>query len=223
MKKRILGTLGLVLFTGTVTQSFAAPVTDLNWTVSVTMNVYPIDLTRDPSDGSIDWGVVAPNTDNPSNLAQGQPRLTLWNRGYVTIDYGVAVSVSSPSGTAWALGTSLGDTGLNRCVLAGIFTRPLNVGESDPPDPNYERDLIVADFGDEDVLGALTIYGDDVTPNVLARNDTGTDDDALFFKPYNCTSNNSTRSLRLLLQTPDYGSEGQEQQFVINITAQVSS
>ena len=218
MKRTLIALLGLALIAGFATSAFAAT-TELVWDISVTLNDNPIDLNRaGTDDGTRNWGAQQPDNDVFSSLSEGNPRLTLDNQGYATIDYGASVAA-----TTWAFGTTLGDTAVDQCVLAGVFTRPLGVGETPAPgDPVYERDLGIGDFGDEDVLGGTTVYGDDATPNVLAVNDTGSDDDALFFKPYNCSSDLSERSLRFLLQTPATGSAASET-LTVTVTAQVSS
>ena len=226
MRKYLIPVLGAMMLAGISVSAFAAatPTTELSWVVTVSMNDVEIDLTRaDTDNGLRNWGTFAPNANAFSDGEGGNPRLTLSNLGNATIDYGVQASVSATSGTAWTLGTTLGDTGMDQCVLAGIFTRPLGVGESEPPNPEYERDLVLADFGDEDVLGGTMVYGDDTTPNVLARNDTGTDDDDWYFEPYDCPTSNSERSLRLLLQMPDLGSNTAQMEFLITIGARVSS
>lgn len=206
---------------------------NVGYEISVAITTLPIDLARNDDDpGQFSFGTVDFNTDEFSNLSGGTPRCTLQNLGWATVDYGVSVVARpvTPTADAWTLGTVLGDTGPNRCVLAGIFTRPL-VSTDDIPeieDPvdelPYKRDLVLEDFGDEDVLGPTVKYADDATPDVLARNDTGVEgeDDAVDMKGFNASPPNTQRSLRFMLQTVHFGTTSWDQEFLVTLSARIA-
>ncbi|MFH0880190.1 MAG: hypothetical protein V2A34_10800 [Lentisphaerota bacterium] len=156
------------------------------YTLSVSIAADPVDLegVADPvSFGAGEFGQTL-----LSNLPQGQPRSTVHNRGYATIDYTVAAHISEG---AWSLGSS---AGLNTAVLFAIFTRPLRPSE----DAASGKTLTAGDFGPEDRLSATPLLA---TATVLAQN-SETDPN---FKGYNALSIQSYRSLRYRLDLPTGG------------------
>lgn len=142
----------------------------------------------------VPFGRLAFGSDNLSNQPMGMPRCSVGYYGYDTIDYLVQASVSG----GWTLGSALGDVGIDRCVIAGIFTAALLESEF----PVYGRDLVMSDFADDDVLGATAVRA---TTDVLARNNSNPDpDDYEEVKGYHVIGGlpNSDRSMRFLFQTP---------------------
>lgn len=173
--------------------------------ILVTLAEGPIDLTAIME--FLHFGWTAPSSTVFSNQIQGNPRCTIQNTGDATIDYTVAASISG----GWTMGTSLGDFGTDRCVVAAIFTGAVLPSEEAYP---YGRELNYADFGDNDVLGPLPLQA---TMNVLARDNTAVDpDDPDVIKGFNVMPLFSTRSLRFMVETPSSDNTGIEQ--TINIT-----
>lgn len=181
-----------------------------DYPIVVTFDVSEIDLTAIVPD-YLHFGYVAPGSTVLSNQIEGNPRCTIQNNGYATVDYTANASV-----TGWTLGTFLGDTGPDRCVIAAIFTAPIL--ESQIPFP-WGRNLEAADFGNEDVVGLVPKVATDI---VLARNNTRPDpDDPDILKGFAVNPMDSVRSLRFLVQAPAGVVFEPEQIFTITIGAVV--
>lgn len=180
---------------------------------------YPIIITLDAGDidlsaivpNDLHFGYAAPGSAVLSNQYEGNPRCTIQNNGFAIVDYTVSAQI-----TGWTLGAHLGDTGPSQCVIAAIFTSPIL--ESQIPFP-WGRDLEIADFGDEDIIGPVSKVA---TATVLARNDTRPDpDDPIPLKGFAVSPVDSVRSLRFLVQAPEGIVFEPEQAFSITIGAVV--
>jgi len=199
MKRILLALLGVAMLMGLASVSMAAT-SELFWNITVSVASDPIDLTRDPLDTGIQtWGPLNYNTEYFSNNADGNPRMTLSNIGYATIDYSAYVTATANNwGFNGPLGVGNGGNGADTCVLAGVFCEPL-VNTS--PNPVFNHSLVLADFGNEDIMNNGLKFADDITPLVYTR----PGEDAQFL-PYNVPSNLSTRNLRLYILTPTFPS-----------------
>lgn len=154
------------------------------------------------------FGRVAMGSNNLSNQPQGMPRLTMENQGYATVDYTVRAEVSG----GWTLGTTLGDVGSDKCVLAGIFTAPVLASEMEAP---YGRDVSLSDFADNDVLGNTAVAAS-LTHLFW---DEGTD--PVWMSGYNVSTiptGSSIRSMRFLFQAPTADTTGVPHTFLITLS-----
>jgi hypothetical protein len=169
----------------------------------------PIDLVALTSDQ--DLGGIWAGENTFSNQTGGNPRCTVENRGYATVDF----TVSATCSTGWTLGTTLGNYGPDRVVVAGIFTAPALASENSPPNG---RDLAASDFANDDVLTNLACQA---TTSALARDDSGPDpDDPINMKGFNVVPYYSqVRHLRFMIQAPTSDTTGIEQTVVIIIGA----
>jgi hypothetical protein len=194
MKRILLALLGVAMLAGLASSAFAAAALTQNWTITVSVSGDPVDLQGGGTVG-LTFGVVAVAGNTVSNQAGGNPRCTVNNAGYASLDYTVLANV-----TNWTLGTTLaGATGPanNQAVLAGLFTAAVTATEAAFP---AGRDLTVADFGNEDTLGAAAKTA---TTDILGRNNAlpGAAD-ADIVKGFNVAPTASTRSLRFLFEAP---------------------
>lgn len=152
-----------------------------------------------------EFGALELDQNYLSNRMQGQPRFTFAYLGYVPIDYTVSATVSG----GMSLGTSLGDTGPDRFVLAAIFTAPLTYAD-ECMIPDYCHDLEISDFSDDDVLGVVPIRA---SATCLAR-----PGELVMFLGCGVTPSSNFRNLRFLLQTPtEDTTAGAEQVITITI------
>lgn len=188
----------IVLFVlGLGFSAFAQNLT-LDYPITVRVASDPIDLqgiTDTVSFGTLSFGQTA-----LSNLPQGQPRSTVNNAGYATIDYTARAEITSGS---WTLGSN---PGANTAVLYGIFTYALGASD-DPPG----RDVLLGDFGTEDRLGGTAIRASNT---VLTRNDETNPEN----RGNNVYTTMSFRSLRYRLDTPTSG-DTSEQTITVTIGA----
>ncbi|MEW6517018.1 MAG: hypothetical protein AB1439_08945 [candidate division FCPU426 bacterium] len=190
--------------------SWAAEGGEPDYPIVITLDAGDIDLSAIVPD-YLHFGYVAPESAVLSNQIEGNPRCTIQNNGYATVDYTVSAAV-----TGWTLGTHLEDIGPDQCVIAAIFTAPIL--ESQIPFP-WGRDLETADFGNEDVVGPAPKVA---TDTVLARNNTRPDpDDPDILKGFAVSPLDSTRSLRFLVRTPAGVVFEPEQVFTVTIGAVV--
>ncbi len=202
--------MGFVLNT-VVNRPAAAATTSITWPIGISIAAGAIDLSAIVE--SMHFGYVEPGSTVFSNQPQGLPRCTIENRGYATIDYTASATITS-SGNFWVMGSFLGDVGMDKCVVAAIFTQPLDTASDSFG--TYSRDLIAGDFANNDVLGPIALVA---TTDTLARDNSAPDpDDAEHLKGYNILSipHQSVRSLRFMVQTPTMVTTGSEQ--FINIT-----
>ena len=191
----------------------AATNTSVTWPIRIAIVSEPINLIATVYPMHFGW--VRLNSNVFSNQTEGEPRCTLHNRGYATVDYTVSAGING----TWALGTAIGDVGTDRCVIAAIFTRPL-AEIAVPGEDQYVRWLTVGDFANNDVVGP--------SPRVASTTDLASDNsgaypyDQEYFKGYNIlpTPNQPERSLRFMVQTPTWDSSGgQDQEIYITIGA----
>jgi hypothetical protein len=200
MKRFLLMGWGVAIFMAMAGSAEAT--TSQTFGIVVSVAGSPVDLQSEGS-SNLSFGIVAAGSNTTSNHEQGNPRCTVTNVGYATLDYTVVASIANSagaSGSTWALGTTLGGAGgpaANTAVLAAIFTAAVTTGDSPFP---AGRDLFPADFGDEDVVNGNTKTAD---ANVLARNNTlPAPEDAESVKGYNVSPASATRSLRFLFEAP---------------------
>ena len=166
--------------------SASAQNTTLDYTISVSVAADPIDLAGITD--QVSFGIGGFGQTLLSNFAQGQPRSTVQNRGYSTVDYTARAAISQG---AWTLGSTPGN---NVASLYAIFTQALT--ESD--NPTSGRDVAIGDFGSEDLLGSTAIRASDT---VLAQNsETGVE-----IKGNRVFTTQSVRSLRYRLDLPTSG------------------
>ncbi len=163
---------------------------------------YMLRATVDPQS----WGSVAVAQNLYSNQPQGLPRATVTNVGALNPTLKVLCGIWASGAPTWTLGTSLGDVGPDRAVLAGVFTVWNDASSGG-------RDLNATDFGNEDVIGASFLYA---TATVLASPNDGPGVNGV------SVPNGSDRSLRFLLQTPTSTPTtlGVEQIITITISAE---
>ncbi len=201
MVKRCLCILGLCLFS----LPSVLPAADRTDKIG---SIYPIsiELNNDlviaalmsDSPDPVSFGRVPFNSSNLSNQLAGKPRFTIHYNGYDTIDYAVKAEISG----GWTLGATIGDVGVNKCVIAGIFTAPVLASELSAP---YGRDLVVADFDNNDVLGNTPTAAS--LSNLFADNGA----DPFWMSGYSVSTvptGSTQRSMRFLFQTPTIDSTG---------------
>lgn len=215
MRKKILFMiyLAIIMNTALVGQVAVAATTSITWPIGIIIAAGPIDLHAIVPPMHFGWVGLSNNIF--SNQVQGNPRCTIENRGYATIDYTVSATITS-SGFSWAMGSTLGNVGVDQCVVAAIFTAAIL--ESEVPFPDG-RDLVLPDFANNDVVRSIAVTA---TTNIFARDNSGLDpDDPEFVKGYNVPAvpSQSVRSLRFLVQTPTMDTTGAEQFFNITIGA----
>lgn len=216
MRRTLLVALAVALISGMAVSTFAASgVTSITWPISISFGAYDIDLVSDSPD-PLSYGIVAPDVDILSNNTGGQNRITLHNAGYATIDYTVAAACSNTdtglSTTPWNLGATIGSNGADTAVLAAIFTAPVLASEQAAP---YGRDIAVADFADNDVLGGTAVVAS------LTNLFEDTPVDQIWQSGYNVSTvptGDTVRSLRFLLQTPTSLSAGTSVPVLLNVT-----
>ena len=180
--------LGVGLFAWTVVVGLSsAQNLTLDFTITVSVASDPIDL-QGVTD-TVSFGIVGFNTTNLSNNAGGQPRSTVNNAGYATVDYTARAEITS--GT-WTLGST---KGVNTAVLYGIFTQAVTPIE----DAGAGRYVAAADFGAEDRLldGVVTR----ASSTVLAQDA----ESGVEIKGNVVATTQSSRSLRYRLDTPISG------------------
>ncbi|MCD4814528.1 hypothetical protein K8S19_12660 [bacterium] len=210
MKWYSLTMIMMLMFAQIYTISDAATTT-IDYPIVVSVAMDPIDLEAVTE--SMHFGAVGLNETVFSNQPGGNPRCTIRNAGYADVDFSVSASISG----GWELGTSINDVGLNRCVIAGIFTYPVTTMDA----PGYSRDLVAEDFGDNDVLGPVAITA---TTDQLARDNALSDpDDYETFKGYHVLAipNQDIRSLRFMVKTPIEDTTYTQQFFNIVIGASI--
>jgi hypothetical protein len=162
----------------------------LAYPITVSVASDPIDLAgvTDP----VSFGTVGFNQTNLSNYAAGQPRSTVQNNGYATVDYTARAAVSG----GWSLGSAPGN---NTCVLYGIFTQALTSNDN----PTVGRNVAAIDFGVEDRLSTNVLRA---TTTNLARNA----ETAAETNGKDVFTTQSVRSMRYRLDTPTTGSTAQQ-------------
>jgi hypothetical protein len=186
MKKIIVAMMGML--TGmALTASAQGPNLTLDFTINVSVASDPINLQGVTE--AVSFGVVGFNTTNLSNNAGGQPRSTVNNAGYASVDYTARAEITMGD---WTLGTTPGN---NTAVLYGIFTQAVTPAD----DAQAGRNVAVADFSSEDRLinGVVTR----ATDTILAQNS----EDGVEIKGNNVATTQSFRSLRYRLDTPTGG------------------
>lgn len=228
MKKILLSVCAAVLVAGLASSSFAAETAQM-YRIYVNINSADIDLTG-ASDYS--WGAIAPGTDSYSNDAQGQPRATVTQAGYATIDLNASYYISA-TGTAWTANdddytTSPAMTVANNVRIAGIFTAPLNAAQYAIDDllddgvanlsvnADYYLDVDNTHFADDDILPAGAAFTPRASTTVLAR----TGEQAQFLGS-GVTPANNTRNLRFRVDAPPAGSSTDTQTIHIIIQGQI--
>ncbi|MEW6517017.1 MAG: hypothetical protein AB1439_08940 [candidate division FCPU426 bacterium] len=217
MKKTLMCSLILAASLGMGAMAAAAPVISVAWPIGIAVAYGEIDLVAITN--SMHFGWVAPGSAVFSNQPQGLPRCTISNHGYAVVDYTVSATITSAGGPAWILGPTLGSAGYDTCVIAAIFTKPLDTASDFTG--GYSRDLVLADFGDNDVLSGMPLVAG---TDVLARDNSNVDpDDPENVKGYNVqpVPGMTERSLRFMVLTPTIVSSSDEQFFNVVIGAQV--
>lgn len=206
MRRTLLAVLAVAMIAGMATQVMAAPVqgTELTFPITVSFNADSILLWNDGT-SLASWGIVGASQNIFSNQTGGQIRHSVEQRGYSTIDFKARAAVTTV-GTAWTLGATLGSAASNQAVVAGIFTEALETG----------RTLVLADFANNDVLGATDIVA---TTNVLARDGAGDPEAIKGYHVPDVPGGYAMRSLRYLLQTPTADTTGIQQTITITIGA----
>ncbi len=209
MRRTLYAVLAVALIAGLAASAQAG--TTLQFPITVIFNADQINLTTDVVD-PLTWGTVGADQDILSNRAGGQIRINVENIGYSRVDYTVLGACT----TGWTLTQALDPTGDNNCTLAGIFTAP--VLEAENPG-TYGRDLVIGDFAANDIVP--TAAAAQASATVLARDDTGTDDDPVYMKGFNVPENvggTTVRSLRFMLQTPQSVAGSGTAEQTINVT-----
>lgn len=207
MKRVVLGILGLMFWLA------AAPAqasnTSLTYGIVVSVCADPIDLSGETSD--VNWGMQPFQGTVFSNLPQGQPRSTVSQNGYATLNLMVSATVAAvyPSSPSWVLTSSL-PAGPNEARLSGLFTAPLAMAD-ESPNPSYYYTLSAGDFGIED---AITGVPKTATSTVFAR-----PGEQPNFLGCNVSSIDPTRSLRYMLNLPVPGSTTTPQRIAVTISA----
>ncbi len=187
------------------------PDSPLTFPLSFEVVANEIDLVA--YENELNFGGIWAGQNAYSNQAEGHPRCTVENRGYATVDF----TVSATCGTGWTLGSTLGDYGQDRVVLAGVFTAPAIESESAFPNG---RDLAGVNFGDNDVITALQ----NIASQTVLAIDPGAGgtngDDSDLVKGFNVVPYASQiRHLRFMVQAPTSDTTGVEQTVVIIIGA----
>lgn len=192
MRRTLLAVMAVAVIAGMTVSAQAG--TTLTFPITVTFNADSINLSVTGTPLAT-WGQVGPSTNNFSNQAAGEIRHTVTQNGWAKIDFNALATCA----TGWTLASTIGgNTAANTCVVAGIFT---GATVEDPVPAG--RVLVLADFGNEDVLGSTAIQA---SATVLARNDSNPDpDDTPAIKGYSVPDvpgGYTTRSARYLLQAP---------------------
>ncbi|HEY8240035.1 MAG TPA: hypothetical protein VIH35_01250 [Kiritimatiellia bacterium] len=159
----------------------------LAYPITVSVASDPINLSgiTDP----VSFGIVGFNTTNLSNYTGGQPRSTVQNNGYATVDYTARAAVSG----GWTIGTA---PGANVATFYGIFTQALTSNDN----PTAGRNVAAADFAVEDRLNSNTAIRASTTN--LARNA----ETAAETNGKDVFTTQSIRSMRYRLDSPTSGS-----------------
>lgn len=214
MRINIVGLIaGLFLSAILAAESQACTIPQNTWELTVEVVADPIDLVAMTSD--LNFGGIWAGENSFSNQAEGHPRCTVENRGYATVDF----TVSATCSTGWTLGTTLGDFGPNRVVLAGVFTAP--VVESESAFPNG-RDLALSNYGNNDVITALPVAASQTVFAIDPGSGGPNGDDSDNVKGFQVVPYASQiRSLRFLVQAPTSDTTGVEQAVTIVIGAVV--
>ncbi len=193
MKKSVAVYLVLA---GLLGLSASAQNLSLDYTITVRVASDPIDLQGITD--TVSFGVVGFGQSVLSNGPGGQPRSTINNDGYATINYTARAEITSG---LWTLGSTPGN---NTAVLYGIFTQAVTPAD----DAVAGRYVASGDFGTED---RLTGSAKTATATILAQDS----ESNVEMKGYNVFSTQSFRSLRYRLDTPTSGDMNQQ---VITIT-----
>lgn len=217
MKRSWVWSVILAASLGMGEAAIAAPAISVAWPIGIAVATDAIDLVAIIS--PLHFGWVAPGSAVFSNQPQGLPRCTISNHGYAVIDYTASATITSASGPAWMLGPALGSAGFDTCVVAAIFTKPLDTASDYYG--GYSRDLVLADFGNNDVLSGVPLVA---STDALARDNSNDDpDDEENVKGYNVQPlpGMTERSMRFMVQTPTMVSSSNEQFITVVIGAQV--
>lgn len=212
MRINIVGLIaGLFLSAILAAESQACTIPQNTWELTVEVVADPINLVAMTSD--LNFGGIWAGENSFSNQAEGHPRCTVENRGYATVDFAVSATCS----TGWTLGSTLGDYGPDRVVLAGVFTAP--VVESESAFPNG-RDLALANFEDDDVITAAQSIASQTVLAIDPGAGGANGDDSDLVKGFNVVPYASQiRHLRFMVQAPTSDTTGVEQTVVIIIGA----
>jgi hypothetical protein len=188
------GVLGFGLLMAAFSWGATTPNGALTFGILINVAAAPIDLTGVTTD--VSWGTFPLGGRVFSNLPQGQPRSTVTQNGYATINLGVSASIAaySPGGGNWTLVPTM-PPGPNQARLSGIFTAPLITADVPAAGEGfYAYDLTAADFADDDVIiGTMKVASATVfsRPNELEM-----------FHGYNVTPATPTRNLRYMVDLP---------------------
>lgn len=158
----------------------------LAYPITVSIASDPINLAgiTDP----VGFGIGGFGQTLLSNFPQGQPRSTVQNNGYATVDYTARAAIAG----GWTLGAAPAS---NVCVLYGIFTQALTSNDN----PTVGRNVAAADFGVEDRLSTNVLRA---SVTNLARNG----ETAAETNGKDVFTTQSVRSMRYRLDTPTAGS-----------------
>lgn len=186
MKKVVITIAALVGLAGAA----SAQNLTLAFPIQVSVASDPINLAgiTDP----VSFGTVGFSQTALSNFGGGQPRSTVQNNGYASIDYTARATVSG----GWSLGSA---PNTNVCVLYGIFTQALTSNDN----PTLGRNVASADFGIEDRLSTNVLRA---SLTNLARNA----ETAPETNGKDVFTTQSVRSMRYRLDTPTAGSTAQQ-------------
>lgn len=179
--------LGLMIWLLSV-QAYAGVETGVTLAYPITISIATDQIMLQGDTTQVSFGFVAFNNSVFSNLAQGQPRSTVKQIGWATIDYTALATISG----GWSLSTV---RGANIAVLYAVFTRALRADEAVSPD--IGRTLVAGDFDASDIL---TSTARRASATSLAVN---TETSAV--KGYNILNVDSERSLRYRIDTPTGG------------------
>ncbi|MBN1596283.1 hypothetical protein JW933_10185 [candidate division FCPU426 bacterium] len=214
MRKVLIAAIGIALI-GLASSSFAAlgyqHGQTIDFPITITVgSTYELEATVEAQS----WGTIPYGTDNFSNQGYGMPRAVVRNIGFLPCTLQAVGNVWAGSEpTTWTMGTTIGSAANNQGVLAGIFTVANDSTQGG-------RDLVLGDFGDEDVLPISTASGGPATPLKATDTILASATDPATVNGVNVPWGDE-RTMRFLCQSPTEGTltAGIQQEITVTIVA----